>query len=345
MREDGVVEWKNSGTLIELDFAEDREGRWLAATSTRSIELSDATVFEVFLHQYEAEPERLPPDESGHEALSPSHMKMYTGKIEPELKELFRSTLESLSAELDRVSGWITWRFELTPPQSLDLANLDEIHELPEYEFRFGDRDWMTVPGSTYDHYFMPTAFDALPPGALSAERRVDLDEGISGGQANAPFAWRMFQRALRLWSRDPKVATFLVVAAAEIAVKEFIASESRDRTATWLLLDEQAPPFHKLIRDGLKSVVPIERWAEPSRVIPKAATQPIEDAVKVRNKFVHSGMGEESDAYSIEYLMRSVSDLIYALAWLGGEDWAADYAMDTSSMYEWISKSRSANN
>lgn len=242
----------------------------------------------------------------------------------------FEQIIRTFEEVVSRLSSWVTWRDHILPDS--DIA----------------PRDW-TGPGErkiTVEYRLPPnTIWRELPerPAPPAIAKGAPYDE-IGGGATGrnhflsdlqnesneAPLAWSLFRNAVRV-SSDRHLSTVLAVAAAEVAVKRFLVADGAHGLTEWLLLEQQAPSWSKLTRKALPLVTDRRVAANPNWVIPRTSIyEPIERGIRARDSYVHSGE-MQLDEKDYLLLMSAVNDLIYALEWMRGSDWAFKYISERS--------------
>lgn len=311
--------------------------RSLIATVTREIEAVDEAALTGWHERLETELVETKEDDERHGGfvVNPrtTTIRWEQGQIEPNLKQLFSFARHDLRAEIERIAAWITWRFNLIPDEAhFKGGQADGSGPRPAaLEYRLiGDR-WRVAPGD-FGWQTSRNLGGATPEEIADSERDAVQSE-MSNQNQQAPLAWAMFQRSLRSASSDPRVSLVFAVAAAEIAIKQCIVALDSSPVASWILIDEQSPPWSKLVKEPLGLVTP-RRIEGSNRVLPKSITAPIESALQRRNQFIHRGdTAFEED--ELETLLLAVNDLLYALEWLKGSDWALD-RISTQSRREW---------
>ncbi len=238
-----------------------------------------------------------------------------------EARKPFEEVVYSFESVTSRLSGWITWTNQLLPESDLSPRSLYESVPRPgnAIEYRLPPNDqWRQLP----DLIGAPPISDSTPLGLSNdPSARREFVEDLEDESNQAPLAWSLFQSAVRA-SQDRRVAIVLAVSAAEVAVKHFLVAVDPSVLARWLLIDEQAPSWNRLVREGLPKVTSRRIIGDPGKVLPKSMIEPIVHGFRKRNGYVHSGiMNLDEDLY--HSIMQAVSDLLYALEWMRGEDWA----------------------
>lgn len=325
---------------IQLRDAEEGQdhssvARAFEASVNRELSLDDSHALIDWHERLDADPER----QDGESAerfstnFSSTHLRWQQGEIEPNLKRMFSTARQGLQSEVERISSWITWRYNLIPAEALykGVANDEVDVRRATLEYRLSDDDWRLAPGEfgwTESRELGGAAADEI-----TGEEHAAIQAEMNDPGQQAPLAWTMFQRALRSAQSDPRVSLVLAVAAAEIAIKQCLAALDRSPIASWILIDEQAPSWSKLVKEPL-GLLTTRRVEGTNRVLPKTITAPIESALNRRNQFVHRG-ATEFEENELESLLQAVNDFLYALEWLKGNEWALE-KMSARSRREW---------
>lgn len=247
-----------------------------------------------------------------------------------EVFDAFEQIIRTFEEAVARLSSWVTWRDHILPDSDLS------------------PRDW-TGPGErkiTVEYRLPPNTIwrelpeRPAPPAIANGAPYNEIGGGATGrnqflsdlqNESNeAPLAWSLFRNAVRV-SSDRHLSTVLAVAAAEVAVKRFLVADGADSLTQWLLLEQQAPSWSKLTRKALPLVTDRRVSANPNWVIPRSSIyDPIERGIRARDSYVHSGE-MQLDEKDYLLLMSGVNDLVYALEWMRGSDWAFEYISERS--------------
>ncbi len=178
---------------------------------------------------------------------------------------------------------------------------------------------------------------DAPPRGGHGGEYETRLSDLLPQA-ALSEFAPRiavdLLEDAHHVSLFSNRASLILTVAALEIGVKDFLASNSR--ALGWLARQREFPPVGKVLRDLLPLVVADDRRLGTGPYgIPRDARGAIKSAIEQRNALVHSGRKSNSrgkhvgrlfiDGLWLAGLIRVARDVLYLLSYYAGEDWALD--------------------
>lgn len=143
---------------------------------------------------------------------------------------------------------------------------------------------------------------------ARAAQNHGSLLTALLAKGLDEPIARSLHEEAVvSLNAKNGRSAVALAVAAAEVAVKAFIA-DAVPRTE-WLLQNLPSPPIDKMCRDYLPSLsLP---GGQPP-VLPKPLVRAVQTSIELRNKLMHRGATVTEAAAS--EVVTAVSDLLSAL-------------------------------
>lgn len=119
------------------------------------------------------------------------------------------------------------------------------------------------------------------------------------------------------------RAAIALAVAAVEVGVKEFCATNGNAESEAWLLREVASPPLRRLLRDY--TVFFTSRRTTDGRSFPRQLLTTIEQAIEARNRIVHRGDSPPNDEETAAILV-AANDVLYLLDWFAGHDWALAY-------------------
>lgn len=293
----------DSGARFEPDFPQ-RSIEVIAAQ-----ELSEETL--LFLVEYES-----------HQAFQAVENFTPTEITEPRVAAMLGHIRLLFIAAAQRVSDWITWKYNLVPENELWPRRYDAAHGDGEKRLYF-----RLTPGD--DWVLAPIGFDRSPkeyvgkiaPQALSELELVELVESLESEQTRAPVAWSMFELAIRMTS-DRRVTLVLGAAAAEVALKQCLTSLDSSSLANWAFVEKPSRSWNEMATEALPLVTEIRTTEKKPNVLPREMTKQILSGIKLRNDFVHRGITSIDDG-QLEEFMVSVNDLLYTLEWIQGGDWA----------------------
>ena len=137
------------------------------------------------------------------------------------------------------------------------------------------------------------------------------------------PVAHQLFREAWELRSSNPRSALAIGIAAAEIGVKDLIASLIPN--AQWLLTETPSPPVVKILREYLP-VLPVRgRFKDKTLKPPPELITLIKEGIEYRNRLVHGG-ASLPDRKELESILRAVNDVLWVCELYAGAGWAGKY-------------------
>lgn len=227
-----------------------------------------------------------------------------------DVADLIHRAETTLEVETERFLRLIRWR------QGIDAPG--EMISSKALYWRVGNCDYSIVPQKPprKGEIEIPGMFGIHWDDAYSA----DLNASWTKGQQNEPLGHTLLREAVALSSDSPKSSILMIAAALESAVKIHIRRVAPD--TAWLMDELPSPPIHKLLRHYIPSIHAsrentIDFWEKL-----KPTFVAVEKLFKLRNKVAHTG--KLSDVhYSITDDLVLVSDLLYIIDFLDGNDWA----------------------
>jgi hypothetical protein len=185
--------------------------------------------------------------------------------------------------------------------------------------FYSGDgKRWLTVSLVRSVHISVGMAFKStltdVPP-----EEIVRMVE--SGDQE--PVAHQLLREAWELRGSKPRSALAIGVAAAEIGVKDLIASLIPH--AQWLVKETPSPPVVKILREYLPMLPVRERLKDKTLKPPSELITLIKKGIEYRNGLVHAG-ASLPDWKELESILRAVNDVLWICELYAGAGWAGSY-------------------
>ena len=139
-------------------------------------------------------------------------------------------------------------------------------------------------------------------------------------GKSDEPLSHELFREAGSLLSSAPRSALLMLASALETGVKSYISQRAPD--TQWLLTEMQSPPIQKMLRKYVPKIIPaltrdLSHWSGLKTLFDR-----VEKMFGQRNHLAHRGNLEITDAQLFEY-KKDVSDILYVLDFLNGEQWA----------------------
>lgn len=138
------------------------------------------------------------------------------------------------------------------------------------------------------------------------------------------PLGHELFREAMELREGSPRSALLTLVTAAEVGVKQCVASLAP--TTTWLVEHSPSPPIVALIKEYLPILIPDCTFHDHLVCPPpKALLGELEAAVKARNELAHAGAAAPGPQ-SLSRKFQAIRDLLWLLDYYAGHEWAMEH-------------------
>jgi hypothetical protein len=241
-------------------------------------------------------------------------------KLPSRAQELLETTYGKLSEVLRRSVRLLMWRHGISEDRNLFV--------LRDGAWSADSRQWHPIPGLIRGVMIFGLPRSKFP---ISPEVQEDVVRRLVA-EEDEPLARQILREAWSLWNDSPKSALFLGIAAAEVGFKRCVATLVPD--ASWLVSKLQSPPLVKMLREYLPQL-PIRAWPTARRgVLPKRLLRELHRGTEWRNTAIHTGEA----GFTVEKLtevLRTVSDVLWALDISVGERWAAQH-IRSEVLAEW---------
>jgi hypothetical protein len=137
------------------------------------------------------------------------------------------------------------------------------------------------------------------------------------------PVAHQLFREAWELRRSNPRSAVAIGIAAAEIGVKDLIATLVPN--SHWLVKEMPSPSVVRILREYLP-ILPVRAHFKDKTLKPPAELITlINKGIKYRNDLVHAG-ADVPDWLELEHILRAVNDVLWICKLYAGEEWAGSY-------------------
>jgi hypothetical protein len=146
------------------------------------------------------------------------------------------------------------------------------------------------------------------------------LRELWSDDSIEEPLGHELVREAWDVMSGSPRSSILIMTAALETAVKMHISRVAPD--TVWLMQELPAPPIFKVLRDYIPSLHKTRGKNMDFWEVLKPSIKQAQKLIEVRNKVAHTGSISDGD-FSLRDALQIVSDLLYILDVLEGNDWA----------------------
>ena len=137
------------------------------------------------------------------------------------------------------------------------------------------------------------------------------------------PVAHQLFREAWELRRSNPRSAVAIGMAAAEIGVKDLIASLVPN--SHWLVKEMPSPSVVKILREYLPILPARAHFRDKTLKPPAELITLINKGTKYRNDLVHAG-DAPPDWLELENILRAVNDVLWICQLYAGEEWAGSY-------------------
>jgi hypothetical protein len=142
-----------------------------------------------------------------------------------------------------------------------------------------------------------------------------------AGGQE--PIAHQLFREAWELEGSNPRSALAIGIAAAEIGVKDLIASLIPN--ARWLVMEAPSPPVVQILREYLAMLPVRARFQGKTLKPPSELITLIKKGIEYRNDLVHAG-APLPDWRELQSILHAVNDVLWICQLYTGAAWAGEY-------------------
>jgi hypothetical protein len=220
-----------------------------------------------------------------------------------------RTSLQDLSSSTSRAMAVLRWRL------GLEQGPIPVASTYWDDRFSFDGIHWFPFPS---DGHSTIVATRSQP---VSEESIHEITELLQSGE-NEPLPHTLFREAWSLRTSNPRSSLLIGVAAAEVAMKQYVSSAVPH--ARWLVENLPSPPIEKMAKDYLPL---LPRKATDSGVtgIPVGVLDELKKAVVLRNHVAHKG------EYSLKHeslykKLLAVRDFLWLLDYFGGHAWALAY-------------------
>ena len=156
---------------------------------------------------------------------------------------------------------------------------------------------------------------------------KADLQMLWLNPQTTEPLGHELIREAGTLVAGSPRSAILIMTAALETAVKMHIGRVAPD--TAWLMEELPAPPIFKILRDYIPTIHQSRGLDMTFWEVLRPVVKRTQKLVEVRNKVAHTGKIPEI-ADSIHDDLQLVSDLLYILDVLEGQEWAKTQVSDS---------------
>ncbi len=220
--------------------------------------------------------------------------------------DYYRELSKELANVTSKVISTLRWRLNLEQgPRAVQRTLFSDT-------FSFDGIEWFHLP-SDFHSTAMMLVRRAIPDSLLT-----EITNFVQAGQEE-PLPHALFREAWSLRSSNPRSALLIGVAAAEVAVKSYIARVAPE--TRWLVENLASPPIDKIMREYIPNL-PRQVPEGSLNEIPAGVIDELKKAVTLRNKVAHTGEYSLSHP-SLEAKLQVIRDLLWILDYFSGRLWA----------------------
>jgi hypothetical protein len=250
-----------------------------------------------------------PSDGNGLTGLSPASLCLLPGKDDQRYATAVAAGHRKAEGVLNQVGAVLRWRF--------GLSGHDAVFKDTAVKAQLAD-------GQPLDLYLVPQV--------TMGDESADIEQGgldavakLVTSSHREPVAHELWREAWNLRHSNPRSSLVVGVAAAEVGLKQVIASLVP--AAKSLVENIPSPPLEAMMRKVLPDL-PIRADVEPSRRAPRHLRTAITSAVEDRNRVVHLGAMPRRD---LPGTLLAIRDFLYMLDMYAGQPWAETLLTETT--------------
>ncbi len=147
--------------------------------------------------------------------------------------------------------------------------------------------------------------------------------QNLVNARGNAPLHHDLFREAWEQRGNNLRSALILGMAAAEISVKQCIATLIPN--AEWLAFNLPTPPLIQMLTDYLPILPAQCNFNGHVKSLPQEVLDVIRKCVTIRNNLAHKGTAN-LNYDNVENILLAVYDLLWLMDYYSGFEWACDY-------------------
>jgi hypothetical protein len=222
-------------------------------------------------------------------------------EIDPGWDLVLAKAYERVEVVLEELGTLLRWRFKLSGHDSI-----------------FAETSVVVRPDAQHavelQHISQAAMGDdraSIEPGGLSEVA------SMLASNTHEPVAHQLWREAWNLRFTNPRSSLVIGVAAAEVGLKQTIATLVP--LARWLVEELPSTPLVPMMKNYLPDL-PIRADVERNRRCPKHLRSTLDAAVRARNAVVHRGAGANVDLRTTLLVVR---EFLYLLDFYGGNAWA----------------------
>jgi hypothetical protein len=155
-----------------------------------------------------------------------------------------------------------------------------------------------------------------------SLKNIIDDVSKIVNENGLAPLYHDLFREAWWQRSENPRSAIIIGIAAAELSVKQCIATLIPD--AEWLALNLPTPPLINMLNEYLPKLPTINKINDKVIPPPPSILATLKKGVTIRNQLAHTGNSKPTFD-DVQEILNAVHDLLWMVDYYLGSSWALD--------------------
>ncbi|MBD2110430.1 MULTISPECIES: hypothetical protein [Cyanophyceae] len=230
--------------------------------------------------------------------------------------ESFKSVILSIQENIAKIAkdtiAVFRWR--------MNLSDFSETTTLRRFEWSRDQSVWNHFNYVLFSPIFHIT--EILDPIKLPKD---EIDEILSKSMKE-PVYHELFRESWELRFKNPRSSIVIGISAAEVAMKECIASLVPH--AQWLAEEAPTPPLIAMMKNYLPLLPTKNKFNAEVLAPPKSIRRDIGEGVELRNKVVH--VGRQAPSYGgLEKILLSVKDFLWLIDYYRGYTWSLDYIRD----------------
>jgi hypothetical protein len=237
-----------------------------------------------------------------------------------ELRELpkafqsfIRDVQEQLSRPAHRIIRLLRWRFDLTGSR--------EVSSWQSFQWSLDGNSWWPMPHSLIAglDLFSESINPSPDLGEISTE--AALSDLLAAG-LDEPVGHSLIREAWEQRYRSPSTSLILGITAAEIGVKQCIATLSPD--TAWLVQEVQAPPVERMLEEYLPKLPLKNKVEEGVSALSKTLKREITQGRRIRNELIHNPAASPPAVDKVKKVLLAVKDILSLCDYYCGVEWAS---------------------
>jgi hypothetical protein len=234
------------------------------------------------------------------------------GLYPPALQSVCDEAARELHSQLERFFKLLRWQQEIDGPHDVFEWN-------PALYWRASPDTQFHIVGRRYEEQV-----GRAPAGIEWSEvDQREFQQLWDRAEAAEPLAHELLREAQGAAQTAPRSALLLAASALEAGVKMHVAKLAPE--TEWLMTEAPAPPIFKMLRDYLPQLHAAKKISFPDWSKLRPLFKAAEEIAQRRNKLTHIGEMPEDVTSKMPSMLNTVSDLLYILDIVDGNDWARE--------------------